>query len=645
MSLELNLRDPNVRPVDDLFRAANGGWLADTPIPDDKPGIGVFLDLRDAAEDAVRDIITGLSGEPGTDEARIADLFASYLDEDRLEELGATPLRDDLAAIEAIDDIDALIEHLAGLPRRGITSLIGLDIDADPGEPSRYCLLVGQSGLGLPDEEYYRSDEQAELREAYRAHIARSLALAGVPDTEAQADMVLDLETRIAAHHWDKVRTRDLRQMYNPMTLTELAESAPGLQWPRLLAGLGDADTFGQIVNAQPSYFTEVAALLVADELPAWQAWLRWHLIRARSPYLSKAFVDENFAFYGTTLSGTPALRERWRRGVTVVEGAVGEAVGKIYVQRHFRPEAKTRMLELVDNLLEAYRRSITELEWMTEATRAEALTKLEAFTPKIGYPDEWIDYSTLEIAADDLIGNIERAAAFEFDRQAKRIGNPIEAHEWLMTPQTVNAYYHPLRNEIVFPAAICQPPFFDPDADDALNYGAIGAVIGHEIGHGFDDQGSTCDGEGRLRDWWTDADREAFEDRTKVLIDQYAALSPEGAGGQKVNGELTIGENIGDLGGLGIAHAAYKIATEGTEVPEIDGMTGDQRFFWAWAVAWRGKYRPERVKLLLATDPHSPNEFRCNQVVRNLDAFHEAFGTTEADELWLAPEDRVTIW
>ncbi|NLT30695.1 MAG: M13 family metallopeptidase, partial [Propionibacterium sp.] len=566
VSLELNHRDPDVRPVDDLFRAANGGWLTNTPIPDDKPGVGVFSDLRDAAEDAVRDIITGLAGAPGTDEARIADLFASYLDEERLDALGAAPLTDDLTAIDAIGDIDALIDHLAGLPRRGLPSLVGLDVDADPGEPSRYCLLVGQSGLGLPDEEYYRSDEHAGLREEYRAHIARSLTLAGVTDAEARAEAVFDLETRIAAHHWDKVRTRDLRQMYNPMTVAELDASAPGLQWPRLLAGLGDPQNFGAIVNAQPSFFTEVAALLVPEELEAWQSWLRWHLVRARSPYLSKAFVDENFAFYGTTLSGTPALRERWRRGVSVVEGAVGEAVGKIYVQRHFPPQAKAQMLELVDNLLEAYRRSISTLEWMTEQTRAEALTKLESFTPKIGYPDEWIDYSTLEIRADDLVGNIERAAAFEFDRQAKRIDNPIEAHEWFMTPQTVNAYYHPLRNEIAFPAAICQPPFFDPDADEALNYGAIGAVIGHEMGHGFDDQGSRSDAEGVQRDWWTAADRAAFDARTAQLADQYSQY--EAAPGVFVDGRFTLGENIGDLGGLEVAYRAYQISLDGQPAP-----------------------------------------------------------------------------
>ncbi|HEX7397091.1 MAG TPA: M13-type metalloendopeptidase, partial [Propionibacteriaceae bacterium] len=451
------------------------------------------------------------------------------------------------------------------------------------------------------------------------------------------------LEKAIAACHWDVVRTRDLRQMYNPRSVAELHDEAPEFGWDLILDG-ASIDGLGPVVDCQPSFFVEVVPLLTDDRLGQWRSWARFHTISGTSAYLSSRFVDERFGFYERTLQGTPQLRERWKRGVALSERALGEAIGKIYVEHHFTPAAKERMDELVANLIEAYRHSITDLAWMTPETKAEALTKLAAFRPKIGYPATWRDYSKLTIVPGDLVGNVQRASAFELDHALSKLDGPMNPDEWQMYPQTVNAYYHPLRNEIVFPAAILQPPFFAFEADDAVNYGGIGAVIGHEIGHGFDDQGSTCDGEGKLRNWWTDDDRTAFEERTSALIGQYNALSPLQTPGHFVNGELTIGENIGDLGGLGIAINAWRVAGGEAAAP-IDGLTGLQRLFLSWATVWQTKSRDALVLQRLATDPHAPAEFRCNQIVRNIDDFYAAFGVTESDALWLTPEERVAIW
>ncbi|HEX2575598.1 MAG TPA: M13-type metalloendopeptidase, partial [Aquihabitans sp.] len=479
-------------------------------------------------------------------------------------------------------------------------------------------------------------------------HVARLLALAGVPEADAtdQAAWVLALETRLASHHWDNVADRDAEATYNPYDRAGLDELVPTFDWSAWLDGLdARADLLDRVVVREPSYFTGLGEALAEVPVEHWKAWLRWHLVHDAAAVLSSRFVEENFDFYGRTLTGAPELRARWKRGVGVVESALAEALGKLYVAEHFPPDAKARMLELVGNLIEAYRRSIADLPWMTDETRARALDKLDRFTPKVGYPDVWRDYSKLEIRPGDLVGNLRRAASFEVDRELGRVGEPVDRDEWFMSPQTVNAYYNPLMNEIVFPAAILQPPFFDPDADDAVNYGAIGAVIGHEIGHGFDDQGSRYDGDGNLNDWWTDADRAAFEERTAELIRQYDALEPAQAPGHHVNGAFTVGENIGDLGGLAIAHAAYRIALDGTEPPVLDGLGGFQRFFWAWAQAWRTKSRDAEVVRLLAIDPHSPPEFRCNAVVRNIDGFHDAFEVGPGDGLWLDPSERVAIW
>ena len=625
----------------------NGAWLNTTEIPADKPLTGAFMELRDQAEAAVRDIITTLEGgEPGSDEGRIADLYASFMDEDAVERAGARPILPLLAAIDSVETLPELTRMVGGFARQAVPGLVALQAEPDPGDPNRYVMFAGQGGLGLPDEEYYRLDEYAAIRAQYQAHVSASFALAGIENPEAQAQQVFNLETEIAATHWDKVKCRDIRLMYNLMSLDDFVTSSPGLHWREFLAG-GDIaeEKMNELVAMQPSFFTEVSALLTADRLPAWRAWARWKVISSLAPYLSSAFVDENFHFYGTVLMGTPELRERWKRGVALVEVSVGEAVGKIYVERYFSPVAKQRLDQLVANLIEAYRRSITDLDWMTAETKDSALAKLAKFRPHIGYPTKWRDYSSLVISRDDLIGNVMRVANFEVNRALHKIGQPIDREEWLMTPQTVNAYYHPLKNEIVFPAAILQPPFFNEHADDAVNYGGIGAVIGHEIGHGFDDQGSTCDGDGALRNWWTDKDREAFEERTKALIAQYEVLEPAQAPGHRVNGQLTIGENIGDLGGLSIAYKAYQIAHEGSPERELDGYTSEQRLFLSWAVVWQAKVRTEMLLQRLATDPHSPAEFRCNQIVRNLPEFYAAFDVAETDALWLDEEQRVKIW
>lgn len=633
--------DPTVRPQDDLFRHVNGRWLADVEIPADKHAAGAFVDLRDASERAIRDIVTGLSGSaPGTEAYLVEHMYGSFMDTERIDAAGLEPLRPLIAEIDAIGTVDDLLDYFGRSLRRGTGAPIGLEVDADPGDPTRYALFVGQSGIGLPDEEYYRLEQHAAILSAYRDHVDETLTLAGL--TSSGAGPIVALEAAVAALHWDKVRTRDLRQMYNPTSPADL-DDASGVPWTRVLAAAG-VPAVDQVIVAQPSFFSEVAALLTASRLDDWKQWCRWSLVSALSPYLPDPLVQARFDFYGTVLQGVPQLRERWKRGVDLVERTLGEAVGKLYVGRHFPPAAKDRMDTLVANLLEAYRRSISDLDWMTADTRAEALNKLAHFTPKIGYPDVWKDYSALEIAPGDLLGNVLRAADFHTSDELGKLAGPIRSWEWLMTPQTVNAYYHPLRNEIVFPAAILQPPFFDFEADDAVNYGAIGAVIGHEIGHGFDDQGSTCDGEGRLRDWWTPQDREAFTERTSALIGQYSALAPRQLPDVHVNGELTIGENIGDLGGAAIAYDAWQLSLDAEPAP-IDGIPAPQRFFLSWARAWQTKRRDEALRQQIATDPHSPEEFRCNQVVRNLPSFYAAFGVTEADALWLPTEERVKIW
>jgi putative endopeptidase len=639
--------DPEIRPQDDLYRHVNERWLERTQIPADKARYGAFHILADEAEAAVRVIIEEAQhADDGTLERKFGDLFTSFMNTERIEQLGATPIAGQLALADNVSSITELLQLVGTFERRGIGGFYQLFVDNDPGNPERYLVFVEQSGISLPDESYYREEKFAHVRTEYLAHVQRMLELAGVSDAGRRAQNVFDLETAIASKHWDNVASRDSEKTYNLYTWADAASLAVGVDLSAWRAAVGGPDAaLDEVVLRQPSFTTGLASLLTSQRLSAWKDWLAWQIVHSAAPYLSGAFVEANFDFYGRTLTGTPQMRERWKRGVSLVEGAMGEAVGRIYVERHFPPLAKQRMDALVANLVEAYRRSIRTLDWMGETTRNRAEDKLDKFTPKIGYPVKWRDYSALEIDPNDLVANVRATSLFEFNRELAKIGKPLDRDEWFMTPQTINAYYNPGFNEIVFPAAILQFPFFDAERDDAANYGAIGAVIGHEIGHGFDDQGSKFDGDGKLTDWWTAADRKAFEKRTASLIEQYNALAPKQVPEHHVNGALTIGENIGDLGGLAIAWKAYLISLNGAEPPVIDGLTGAERFFLSWAQAWQQKGRDEEIIRLLAVDPHSPNEFRCNQIVRNIDQFYETFGVSDSDALWLDPASRVTIW
>ncbi len=645
--IDLSTIDHTVRPQDDLYQHINGAWLKATDIPDDRPLEGTFTALRDGSEIAVRDIIEEAAAKGAAAsgiERKIGDLYTSFMDEAAVEAKGLEPIRQRLAEVSATTSVADLVSLAGRLFRADVGGLFYIYPAPDAGNPDRILLYTGQGGLGLPDESYYREDKFAPMVTAYAAHVKTMLGLAGVADAAAAAGRVVALETKLASHHWDNVTLRDPQKTYNLKTADEASALFPLLATWFEAAGI-DADKRQEIVMSTPPFFDGAAALLESEPLAHWQEWLAMRVVSAAAPYLSSAFVDANFAFYGTTISGTPRNKDRWKRGVAVVEAALGEAVGQIYVARHFPETHKARMQALVANLTEAYRQSITAVGWMGDATKAEALRKLEGFRAKIGYPDQWIDYSAVEIDPTDLLGNVERAHNADVDRHLDEVGKPVDRNKWLMTPQTVNAYYHPMMNEIVFPAAILQPPFFTADADDAVNYGGIGAVIGHEIGHGFDDQGSQFDGGGALRNWWTEEDRQAFEKLTAKLVAQYDVLSPYAAPGHTVNGRLTLGENIGDLAGLAIAYKAYRISLDGTEPEVLDGLTGEQRFFASWAAGWRQVIRPEEAIRRLATDPHSPNEFRTNAIVKNLDAFHDAFEVSEQDGMWMAPEERVSIW
>ncbi len=642
--LDLDWIDAATRPQDDLFGHVNGRYLATHEIPEDRAQDGAFRTLRDRAEDDVRAIVEGAAAESGEEARKIADLYASFMDVDAIEAAGTSPLAPLLDEVIAATSSAELAAVLGRRQRDGRVSLFGTFVSTDARDSTRYLVHLSQSGLGLPDESYYREEGSAEIRDAYVAHLGRLAALVGLP--AGTAEIVMDLETALAAASWDRVTNRDAEKTYTLMTLGALREHAPDFDWTPWLEAVGaPVGAFDEVVVRQPSFVTVAARLWAQRPLSQWQAWLAIRTASACADHLSADIVEEDFSFYGRTLSGTPVLRERWKRGVSLVEGALGEAVGQLYVQRHFPASSKERMVTLVGNLVEAYRQSIVSLDWMSPATRERALEKLGRFTPKIGYPDSWKDYSTLEIRRGDLLGNVLRAAAWETDLELAKIGKPVDHDEWFMTPQTVNAYYHPRMNEIVFPAAILQPPFFDADADDAANYGGIGAVIGHEIGHGFDDQGSKYDGDGNLTDWWTPADRAEFDRRAQALIEQYNGLHPVGLPDHHINGALTVGENIGDLGGLTIAIKAYAIALGSTEAPELDGFTGLQRVLFGWAQVWRAATRDAEAIRRLALDPHSPPDLRCNAVVTNLDAFHQAFDVAESDALYTPPAQRVRIW
>ncbi len=641
--------DHSVRPQDDLFKHANGDWLKNEEIPADQAVHGSFYKLRDDSEAAVKAILEEAvaNPKPGVSQ-QIGDMYGSFLDEARVNELGAAPIAVDLERIRNANFAD--IAHLMGeLERGGTPGIFGFYVNNDPGNPERYLVNMFQGGLGLPDESYYHDEKYASFRDAYTPYVAKMLQLAGWSAEQADKDAaaIMNFETKLSKLHWSVVETRDAEKTYNLKTFEHLKKMAPTFDWSAYLAGNGfDEKILFESVVMMPSFFEGLDTVFNEANVAEVKLWLQWQVINTTAPYLSDDFVNTRFDFYGKTLTGQPEMRARWKRGVQLVEGSLGEAVGKIYVEKHFPPAAKARMDVLVKWLIEAYRESITNLDWMTEETKKKALTKLDKFNPKIGYPSKWKDYSTLVIDRNDLVGNVRRSSAWATEKEAAKIGAPLDRDEWFMTPQTVNAYYNPGFNEIVFPAAILQPPFFSLDADDAVNFGGIGGVIGHEIGHGFDDQGSKYDGDGALISWWTEDDRKAFEERTKALIEQYDALSPEELSDEfKVNGALTIGENIGDLGGITIAYKAYLLSLGGKEPEVIDGLTGAQRFFLSWGLIWRGKSRDEIAIQRLATDPHSPSEFRCNQVARNFDSFYEAFEVTEKDAMWLEPAKRVAIW
>ncbi len=656
--IDLTAMDRTVRPQDDFFRYINGTWLKEHSIPSDRASDGAFYALRDLSEEnchtIVKEAAEGLLDDP--DAERIATIFAQFMDQKAVNAAGAAPLEPFLAPIFAATSHEELVAVAGKLATMGIGAYFADYVSTDLNDSSRYILYLSQAGLGLPDESYYRDEKYAEIREKYLQYIKEIFTLAQV-ETSAKIDdaaqWVFDFETELANHHWDVVRDREVEQQNNPNTWSEIVAGYPEFDWDAWAAAQGIDTAKIPTVNVnQPDYLAAATKLWANTPLETLKFWYARKVISAYAPYLSDLFVLENFDFYSRTLAGIEELRPRWKRGLGLVEGVVGESLGRLYVERHFPAEYKQRMDELVRHLLEAYEESISQLDWMTDETRAKALEKLASFSPKIGYPTQWRDYSELEISPENsLIENIAAAQRFETARQLARLGQPVDRNEWFMTPQTVNAYYSPLMNEIVFPAAILQPPFFNPEADDAVNYAAIGAVIGHEIGHGFDDQGSQFDAQGEMNSWWTDRDREEIERRTRELISQYDQYQPAELDGEhRVNGGLTIGENIGDLGGLTIAWKAWEaaLAEQGLTpqtAPEIDGISAIERFFASWARIWRGKHRPEYAIQLLAVDPHSPAEFRCNGVLANFDEFAEYYNVQEGDNLWIAPADRVKIW
>ncbi len=642
---DLTSMDKSVKPGDDFFRYANGHWLDTYEIPADRSRYGAFDQLAETAEQDVHQIIDELAASnptPGSVEQKVGDFYKSWMDEEKIAALGTEPLQGPLAEIDAVASHDELMKQFGASSR---AAPLGFSLEADPADTTHYIMFVDQSGLGLPNRDYYLRDDErfAGYRKAYHEYIAKMFELAGIDGGESKADAILALETKLAQSQWTPERSRDIEQTYNPMSLAQIKKLAPGFNWDPLLAeaGLGGVEKF---VVEQTTAITDAGALTKSVPLDTWKDYLKFHFISDSAPYLTKPFDEANFEMFGKTLSGQPEQRERWKRGVQLLNRSMGEAVGEIYVQRHFSPEARQQIQELVGNLRAAMEERIHTLEWMDDETRQAALVKLGTFDPRVGYPNKWIDYAALEIEPDDLLGNVMRSREFDWNLDLKRLSGPVDRELWEMTPQTVNAYYNPLMNQITFPAAILQAPFFDPAADPAVNYGAIGGVIGHEIGHGFDDQGRKFDEKGLIRDWWTETSSQRFTARTTMLGKQYDAFEP--IEGLHVSGQLTMGENIGDLGGLQMAYAAYqRYVAEHGEQPVIDGFTGDQRFFLAWAQVWRAKMRDDAARRQIVTDPHSPPKERVNGVVRNIDAWYAAFDVKEGDKLYLPPDQRVRIW
>jgi putative endopeptidase len=644
--VDLTARDLTVRPGNDFFRYANGTWLANTPIPDDRVRWGTFDMLREKSDNDQRVIIEEVAlagGQPGSIQQKIADYYNSFLNQDAIDAAGMAPVQAELAQIAALRTHEDTI-RLIGTPGIAVNSPIAIFIGLDERNPDRYVTNMSHAGLGLPEREYYRrtDGEFPNIRAQYVAHVERTLALAGLDNAARRAQALMALETQIAERHWPIADRRDRSRTYNLKTRAEVRALAPRFPWDAGFeaGGLGGVQ---EVVISELSAMGPLAELFMATPVATWKSYLSYHLVRNNAAVLPRNVDDEVFNFYGRTLNGQPQQRERWKRAVQAVNGSLGEAVGQVYVQRHFPPEAKAQMLELVENLRTAYGQRIDSSTWMSAETKVAAREKLATFRPKIGYPDRWRDYSALEVRAGDAYGNTKRFQVFDWNHDLARLPRPTDKDEWFMTPQTVNAYYNPVFNEIVFPAAILQPPFFDPNADPAVNYGAIGGVIGHEMGHGFDDQGAKSDAHGVLRDWWNANDVAAFTAVTDRLVAQYDAFSP--LEGINVNGRLTLGENIGDNGGLQVALHAYNLSRNGAAAPVIDEMSGEQRFFLGWAQAWRQNIRDAALRNQILSDPHSPASYRCNGTVRNMDAWYTAFNVQPGEALYLAPDQRVTVW
>ncbi|MEN9865896.1 MAG: hypothetical protein RL748_1486 [Pseudomonadota bacterium] len=647
--IETQYIDNTVKAQDDFFRHLNGKWLSTVEIPADKSVWGSFNKMADDVQPLLRTIIEDAAkqqAKTGTEAQKIGDLFNSYMDEARLDKLGIEAVMPEIKRVQALKNKQQIASLLAHFSQSGISAPYDFTIHQDAKDATKYVADLGQSGLGMPDRDYYLKKEDkrlSEVREKYQAHIEKMLTLAGHKDAAQKASKIMALETALAQVQWTKVELRDPVKAYNKVPFAALAKLAPGYDWKAYLKDTGLQGKTDYLIISQPSFMKGFTKVLAEKPLDDWKLYLEWQVVRTYAPLMSKDFVAEAFAFNQTVLRGIPEMRPRWKRGVSVVENALPEAVGKLYVEKHFPAQYKAKMEALVKNLLRAFEQSLSTLDWMSPATKKEAADKLSKFTYKIGYPNEWRDYSGIEIKADDLIGNMIRSTRHAYQRELNKLGKPIDRNEWGISPQTVNAYYNPELNEIVFPAAILRPPFFDAGADDAVNYGSIGAVIGHEISHGFDDQGSQYDGKGNLRNWWTPEDHKNFKAKTTQLVAQYNSFSP--IPGYHVNGELTLGENIADNSGLAIAYKAYQISLGGKPAPVIDGLSGDQRFYMGFGQVWRGKIRDQELIVRLKTDPHSPGEYRANGTLRNQPGFYQTYGVKEGDKMYLAPNQRVTIW
>jgi predicted metalloendopeptidase len=640
--------DTSMRPQDNLYQYVNGNWLARTEIPADKSNYGSFTELIEQSEKNLRTIIEEAANnpdkKPGSEMQKVGDFYLSFMDTTLLEEQGLKPLENEQLLIDGLKSKSDLTEVMAHLIKMGVQTPLYFYISPDQKKSDEYIVYCYQNGLGLPDRDYYfkKEDKFKAYRDEYLVYIGNLMDLAGFDHTERNAELILRMETDLAEGHWTRLENRDREKGYNKFSMAELKKLTPNFSWVDFIQ-YAEIPDISSIIIRQPTYLERFDKVFAKYSVDDWKVYYNYKLLDMAAPLLTEDFVDLNFNFYQKTLSGVESNSPRWKRGVNLIDDVLGEAVGKLYVQKHFKPEAKERMVELVENLRAAYAERIKYLDWMSPETKEQALEKLAKFRAKVGYPDKWKDYSELEVKADELLANYFRANVTNFHREIKKLGKPIDREEWFMTPQTVNAYYNPTMNEVVFPAAILQAPFFNIDADDAVNYGAIGAVIGHEMTHGFDDQGRKSDGDGNLRDWWKESDAEQFNKRSQFLVDQfnqYVAIDTF-----RVNGELTLGENIADLGGLTIAYYAYKMSLDGKPSPVIDGWTGEQRFFIGWAQMWRRKYRDEELRKRLLTDPHSPSKFRVEGPVINMPEFYEAFAVTENDKMYMAGENRASIW